>query len=151
LVVLRWQGLLRDAAQCQDPVTVWHRIAAGLRQFLRGWGGNLGREDRDLKADILAQIRELDGVADHVGLDDEGWALRYHLEGQLLHLSRVEEEYWRQRSRANWLIQGDANTAFFHAFANGRRRKCAISSLISDSGTITGERELQAHIYDFYS
>ncbi|KAK1607529.1 hypothetical protein QYE76_031202 [Lolium multiflorum] len=150
LVAHRWQELAREAAWCQDPIETWHRIAAGLRQFLRGWGANLGKEERDLKADILAQIRDLDGIADRAGLDDEGWALRYHLEGQLLHLSRVEEEYWRQRSRSNWLIQGDANTAFFHAFANGRRRKCAISSLVSDSGIITDERELQAHIYDFY-
>ncbi|XP_071674451.1 uncharacterized protein [Lolium perenne] len=116
LVAHRWQDLAREAAWCQDPIETWHRIAAGLRQFLRGWGANLGKEERDLKADILA----------------------------------VEEEYWRQRSRANWLIQGDANTAFFHAFANGWRRKCAISSLVSDSGIITDERELLAHIYDFY-
>nr|XP_051201554.1 uncharacterized protein LOC127315064 [Lolium perenne] len=112
--------LAREAAWCQDPIETWHRIAAGLRQFLRGWGANLGKEERDLKADILAQIRDLDGIADRAGLDDDDWALRYHLEGQLLHLSRVEEE------------------------------KCAISSLVSDSGIITDERELQAHIYDFY-
>jgi hypothetical protein len=33
-------------------------------------------------------------MADLSGLDDEGWALRYHLEGQLLHLSKADEECW---------------------------------------------------------
>ena len=113
-------------------------------------GANLGKADRVLKEGLLAQVRALDLQADTVGLDDEGWAMRYHLEGQLTHLDKVEEEYWRQRSRLNWLLKGDANTAFFHAIANGRRRKCAISRLITDQGIVTEPMALQAHIYDFY-
>ena len=62
----------------------------------------------------------------------------------------MEEEYWRQRSRVNWLLKGDANTAFFHAIANGRRRKCAIARLVSDQGIITEPRDIQEHIYGFY-
>jgi hypothetical protein len=62
----------------------------------------------------------------------------------------VEEEYWRQWSRVTWLTKGDANTAFFHAYANGRRRKCAITRLVTDSGTLVEPHALQAHIYEFY-
>ncbi|XP_071683343.1 uncharacterized protein [Lolium perenne] len=62
----------------------------------------------------------------------------------------MEEDYWRHHSSANWLTQGDSNTAFFHAFANGQRRKCAITNLTTDSGITVDEHELQAHIYDFY-
>lgn len=117
---------------------------------MKGWGANLGKENRDLKAELLARIQNLDGRADSTGLDDEGWALRYHLESQLTHLSKVEEEYWRQRSRVDWLTKGDANTAFFHAFANGRRRKCAISRLHTDTGIIVDPMALQTHVYDLY-
>jgi hypothetical protein len=35
------------------------------------------------------------------------------------------------------LLKGDTNTKFFHAFANGRKRKCAILSLTSDQGLVT--------------
>jgi mannosylglycoprotein endo-beta-mannosidase len=49
------------------------------------------------------------------------------LEGQLTHLLKMEQEYWRQRGRQSWLLHGDANTAYFHAIANGRRRKCTPS------------------------
>ena len=101
LVREKWSGLAGLGGPTDDPITTWHRISAGLRQFLKGWGANIGREDRDRKADILAQIQRLDARADSRGLDDEGWALRYHLEDQLTHLSKMEEEYWRQRSRVN--------------------------------------------------
>ncbi|XP_071677232.1 uncharacterized protein [Lolium perenne] len=150
LVSDKWRSLEGAVGAPLDPIDAWQQISAGIRQFLRGWGANLGKEGRDLKDSLLAQIQRLDALADTSGLDDEGWALRYHLEGELTHLARTQEEYWRQRSRLNWLLKGDANTAFFHAMANGRRRKCTISRLVSEGGVISDPHALQDHIYTFY-
>jgi mannosylglycoprotein endo-beta-mannosidase len=86
-----------------------------------------------------AQINALDSQVDVVGLDEEEWAFRYHLEDELMNILRGEEEYRRQRGRQNWLLQGDANTAYFHAIANGRRRKCEIWALMSNEGEILGQ------------
>jgi hypothetical protein len=102
------------------------------------------------KANLLAKIQELDYAADGLGLDEDEWALRYHLEAQMMEMLSFEEEYWRQRGRQQWILQGDANTKFFHAFANGRKRKCAIHSLSSDQGVITEKGAIQEHIYSFY-
>ena len=96
-------------------------------------------------------MRALDESADSQGLDEDGWALRYHLEDQLINIFAREEEFWRQRGRLNWTLKGDANTAYFHAIANGRRRKCAIFSLQSDSGLISDKRDIQSHIYQSLS
>jgi hypothetical protein len=106
--------------------------------------------EREAKAHILAQIQSLDAQADASGLDKDEWALRYHLEDELMQILCAEEEYWRQRGRQNWLLHGDANTTYFHAIANGRRRKCAIRSLQSEEGEITGPAAIQEHIYKFY-
>jgi hypothetical protein len=62
----------------------------------------------------------------------------------------MEEEHWQQRGIVMWALQGDANTAYFHAVANGRRRKCNITKLSSDNGTITDPKLIQQHIYEFY-
>jgi hypothetical protein len=48
------------------------------------------------------------------------------------------------------LLKGDANTKFFHAFANGRKRKCAILSLTAEQGVITDPGAIQELIYSFY-
>jgi hypothetical protein len=47
-------------------------------------------------------------------------------------------------------LQGDTNTAYFHAIANGRHKKCCISSLVSAQWVITDKKLIQQHIYDFY-
>ncbi|KAK1698474.1 hypothetical protein QYE76_015171 [Lolium multiflorum] len=123
LVQATWEGL-SELVRGRDIVDWWNFMSAGLRQHLRGWSHNLGRDSKEAKATLLSQISQLDLQADAGGLDEEGWAARYHLEEQLLHLVKVEEEYWKQRGKTKWALQGDANTAYFHAVANGRRRKC---------------------------
>jgi exonuclease III len=133
-----------------DSIDGWQCIARNLRQFLKGWGANLGKERRVFRADLLAQIDGLDRQADADGLDEEGWALRYHLEDQLLLMDSLEEEYWRQRSRVRWTVLGDSCTAYFHAIANGRRRKCSIPRLVTDHGEVDEQLGLMEHVYSFY-
>jgi hypothetical protein len=121
-----------------------------FRQFLKGWVANVGKQSRVAKANLLARIQELDRTVDGLGLDEEGWALRYHLEGKMMDILSAKEECWCQRGRQEWLLKGDANTKFFHAFANGRKRKCAISASVSDNGIVTNKRAIQEMVYAFY-
>ncbi|CAL9225059.1 unnamed protein product [Arabidopsis halleri] len=46
-----------------------------------------------------------------------------------------EEALWRQRSRIQWLNEGDKNTSFFHAVTRGRRALNHFSVLEGDDGT----------------
>jgi len=48
------------------------------------------------------------------------------------------------------VLQGDANTYFFHQFANGRRRKKTIAYLDANEGEIRGQKEINDHIVDYY-
>jgi hypothetical protein len=57
--------------------TLWRSgMGPRLRSFLKGWSANLGSN----KKRENSQIRLLDDRADSVGLSDDDWALRYHLE-----------------------------------------------------------------------
>jgi mannosylglycoprotein endo-beta-mannosidase len=144
-----WQQLLSRVGG-HNVVDWWQFMSAGLRQKLRGWSRNKGREGKLQKLAVLAQIKDLNEKADSIGIDEEDWAYRYHLEEQLLEIFRVEEEYWRQRGRIKWLLQGDANTAYFHAVANGRCQKCNILSLVAEGRSISDKRDIEEHIYGFY-
>ncbi|XP_074297237.1 uncharacterized protein LOC141627941 [Silene latifolia] len=51
-------------------------------------------------------------------------------------LLRQEELFWRQRSRAISLKEGDKNTKIFHRRASQRKQRNHIHRLITDEGTV---------------
>jgi mannosylglycoprotein endo-beta-mannosidase len=67
-----------------------------------------------------------------------------------MEIYKGEEIIWRHRSHQKWLLQGDANTTYFHAIANGRRRKCSIPCLWNRDVLLEEASEISAHIYSFY-
>jgi hypothetical protein len=63
------------------------------------------------------------------------------VERELDSLLEQEETYWKQRSRINWLKEGDRNTKFFHKKASWRARKNKIEKLQKVNGTMTEDKE----------
>ena len=58
---------------------------------MKGWGANIGRDLRVLKASLLEEIRALDLRADSPGISAEEWAHRYNLEDSLMEIYSKEE------------------------------------------------------------
>jgi hypothetical protein len=73
-----------------------------------------------------------------------------HVQEELLLIYEHEEEFWRQRGREQWLLQGDNNTEFFHRCANGQKRKRMMFSLQNGTKLIQGTDDLLAHATSFY-
>ncbi|XP_074306633.1 uncharacterized protein LOC141641889 [Silene latifolia] len=64
---------------------------------------------------------------------------------ELNDLLKQEEIFWRRRSRALWLKEGDRNTKYFHMKAGQRKKKNRICRVTDEEGqVITGERGIQA-------
>ncbi|OIS99925.1 hypothetical protein A4A49_60007, partial [Nicotiana attenuata] len=63
-----------------------------------------------------------------------------------------EEDFWKMKSRINWLNEGDASTNFFHTSTLNIRRRNRTLSLKEDNGNwITGPQEIQSTIVDFFT
>uniref|UniRef100_A0A453DUR4 Reverse transcriptase domain-containing protein n=1 Tax=Aegilops tauschii subsp. strangulata TaxID=200361 RepID=A0A453DUR4_AEGTS len=61
-----------------------------------------------------------------------------------------EEAYWRLRGTQNWVLKGGANTAYFQAIANGRRRRKSIPLLWDEVTLLQRPEDIQAHVDGFY-
>ena len=76
--------------------------------------------------------------------------LKSQSNAQIARMLREEELKWYQRSKAQFILEGDSNTRYFHCVANGRHRKKRIHSLVQDEGTIVGHEQLKSYITNYY-
>ena len=57
---------------------------------------------------------------------------------------------WKQRSRLNWLKEGDQNTMYFHCRANQRNKRNYIASLKDDIGAWLVEESRMGELIEKY-
>jgi hypothetical protein len=62
----------------------------------------------------------------------------------------IEETKAKQRATDRYIVEGDRNTAYFHAVANQRRRKKQISVLDGPSGPVTEVKDMLTVATDYY-
>ena len=116
-----------------------------MRKFLRGWARHTTGMLKKEKECMCSIIDELDKLAEVRPLSANENDLKRHSNEQVGRMLREEELKWYQRSKAQFILQGDSNTKYFHNVANGRHRKKCIHSLLQDEGLIEGQDQLKEY------
>ncbi|XP_058777040.1 uncharacterized protein LOC131651391 [Vicia villosa] len=74
------------------------------------------------------------------------------LSEELIKLHNHEEARLIQRTKINWIRQGDENSHFFYAYLKSRQNRNCIKYLQRDSGDIvSGQSDMEKEVMDFYS
>jgi ribonuclease HI len=104
-----------------------HSVAVSLQNWNRDVFGSVRKEINQLEYKLRAiRLQPRSTANDHAAVSAER---------RLCELFEREEIMARQRSRVDWLKEGDRNTTFFHARASARRRTNKIRALVRDDGT----------------
>lgn len=61
------------------------------------------------------------------------------IQNQINNMFVDEEIYWKQRSRAEWLREGDKNTKFFYSKVSAKKRKNKIWGIENTQGQVIEE------------
>jgi hypothetical protein len=94
--------------------------------------------------EIQIQIREQ-------GLTDELKAQELKVAQQIEERKRQEEILWKQKSRIQWLKEGERNTKFFHRTVVQRRHSNKITHLITDEGeTLHSHVDLETNLINYF-
>lgn len=70
-------------------------------------------------------------------LFEHEFKLRLQIKENAFELANNVELKWKQRSRCNWLANGDRNSKFFHAFASSRLSRNLVTELEVDGCLVT--------------
>jgi mannosylglycoprotein endo-beta-mannosidase len=115
-----------EAQGGHTPSEKWQAKIRRVRQFLRGWAKNISATNKREKSQLLDKLNMLDKKAENSPLDQDELNLKHVMNERLADLLREEELKWYQRAKAKNLLEGDANTKYFHLVANGKYRKSRI-------------------------
>ncbi|KAF7135399.1 hypothetical protein RHSIM_Rhsim08G0131400 [Rhododendron simsii] len=126
--------LTHKLKHCRDALKPWSK---------RTFGNNLDR----IKA-LKAQLAVIQQEPFSEGNFQQEKQIIKELELTLLR----EEMYQHQRSRLNWIMYGDKNTAFFHATVTQRRQRNQLSKLKNTEGIwLSNEHDINEHLFDYFS
>lgn len=143
---MKWEWL-DQRSWCRDnAIQTFHKAAKESLAQLKLWSRNeLG--DRKKQVDML--IEELKIIKKN-HLQYVNGARIKSIEKQIDVILTEEEIYWKQRSRADWLKEGDRNTKFFHAKASVGKKKNKIWGILEDEDKWTEEAEDVERIFCDY-
>jgi hypothetical protein len=124
-------------ANVHDPMVCLDLMLRSLVCHLQRWSSaRIG----EIKAQLLMArelVMRLDSAQEQRQLSEAKNELRKRLKIRCLGLSSLERTMARQHSRVKQLSEGDANTAYFHLIARGRKWWNFIPALSVDGHVVT--------------
>lgn len=135
-----------DTECANIPAENFHRVIEKCRGALARWKSQnyVNTEKR------ISQLKEQIQIAYQASNID--YANLNMLKAELCLQYRLEEEYWRTKSRVQWLKAGDRNTRFFHSKTKQRRSINRIIHLMNDGGnTLTEPADIHKEVQKYFS
>jgi hypothetical protein len=125
-------NIWQSETEGSTPLERWQAKIRRLGHHLRGWAKHTTGSCRKEKKMLLSLLDNLDKKAESSHLSDQEINLKHYLKERVVSLLREEELKWYKRAKVKTLLEGDANTRFFHLVANGKHRKQHIFKLEND-------------------
>ncbi|XP_020681242.1 uncharacterized protein LOC110098680 [Dendrobium catenatum] len=98
---------------------------------------DLNQSKDELKKEILnLQLKEAEF---DLFSDEDMWLLKTKIDALNSTLARLCT-WWRQGAKVKWLMKGDSNSRFFHAYASARRNSNFIHKIKDENGLIVEDQ-----------
>lgn len=112
-----------------------------IKLRLKGWNKNEYGNIFEAKKSVEGKMQELNQALITNGFDKDrsDQVTKYHQYWE--NLCKQEEIFWKQKSRVQWLKEGERNTRFFHKSTMANRAHNRISSIKDDGGNLLNSHE----------
>ncbi|KAK6144270.1 hypothetical protein DH2020_021090 [Rehmannia glutinosa] len=70
---------------------------------------------------------------------------------ELILATKIEEDFWHQKSSCKWIVEGERNIRYFHNLIKTKRIKSRIHSITENGHTLTSDAEIQKSCVQFFS
>jgi hypothetical protein len=123
------------SANCEDLAK---RVAAklkNLRSKIRQWQKNI-KSLASLISTTMLVLQFLDTLEEFRDLSIMEWNFRILVRRNIDLLLKLQNDYWKQRSKIIWVTLGEENAKFFHANASLSSKRKYISCLVNSDNQL---------------
>jgi hypothetical protein len=129
---------------------MWNNKLHSLHSHLSGWVRHVTGILTKEKLRLSSIIDDMEALVQVRPLSTQEIELKSQSNAAIEGILHEEELKWYQRSKSQFILEGDSNTRYFHSVANGKHRKKCIHSLVQDEDPIEGHDNLKAYITNYY-
>jgi hypothetical protein len=121
-----------------------------LKEDIKKWNRESFGDVHIKKLELMRELQDLESKENQGLFTGEDRVHRLNTQSELEKTLLLDEVSWRQKSRVQWLKEGDKNTKFFHRTANANRRNNCIESMTNEELKWKTLDEIREGIVAFY-
>ena len=111
-----------------------------LRRNIKGWAKSSFRDLFKIKGEVEEKLKKLQGEISEGNNLESATQKEEEYRKKWKDIILREDFFWKQRSRVQWLTEGDKNTTFFHRLASNHKRRNTISRLEGKGGRVSKDQ-----------
>ena len=134
--------------------TAMFRVAKKLnnvKRMVKAWNKSDFEHIFSLKEDLSVNLSSIQASIQENGYDVSNKEEELSILSKFHDIISKEEKFWRQRSRINWLKEGDQNSKFFHLSTLRHRASNKIFGLKIDQRVLSKEEDISKEVVSFFS
>lgn len=146
LVTLSWSKPVLSSC----PMVSFQLKLKQLKSDLKTWNKEVFGNIQEMVSKATEELLSIQLYIDSSGHTPQLDRLEAKAQAKLSQALHTQERFWKEKSRVNWLKDGDKNTAFFHRIAKQKWASNRINALKIDGNTISNSSQLKDHITNHF-
>ncbi len=137
----------REVSDRKSGILTFTAKLRHCRKMIKKWRATHFYSINSVKSGLSSKISCIDKLEEQHELAPDLFEKRERLRAELGRVLDDEELLWKTRAKQNWLREGDRNTKFFHAVANGRRRNNEVGTIADDGRSYHSEEDKRSYFH----
>ncbi|KAK6146094.1 hypothetical protein DH2020_019963 [Rehmannia glutinosa] len=121
-----------------------------VKQRLQWWNKRVFGNVFDNLKKAEMTVKNAESIYDHSPSPEHLIDLKKAI-AELTLATKIEEDFWHQKSSCKWIVEGERNTKYFHNLVKIKSSKARINFIQVGTNTLSTEHEIQKSDVEFFS
>ncbi|XP_019413999.1 PREDICTED: uncharacterized protein LOC109325854 [Lupinus angustifolius] len=153
--VYTWSNRRRDDSWNKEeidcPMSILSQKLKNLKNEFKVWNVEIFGNVHQMVKFAMAVVDSIQNYISDIGPNEEVLEEERLAKSSLLQALSTEEEFWKQKSRLEWHMNGDRNTSFFHRITKIRQISKSLSMLKNGDTMLTDQNAIASYVLDYFT